>query len=125
MFQVDGETARDVALNFISRWNHHREWNENQPFIKWNVPDTVAAVNETTTSGTFPPVFLIISPSLLTRTAGTCTCQLLRSIDEWSGASTREATINQAYIEAIEDADHYVSVTLNTHRISLILLDLH
>lgn len=55
MLQVNGEAARDVARNFIARyceeanenifhpnlcnrWNHHREWNENQPAINW-VPE--------------------------------------------------------------------------------------
>ena len=23
--RIDGEAARDVALNFIQRWNHHRD----------------------------------------------------------------------------------------------------
>eukprot|EP00026_Physarum_polycephalum_P002236 Phypoly_transcript_02241.p1 GENE.Phypoly_transcript_02241~~Phypoly_transcript_02241.p1 ORF type:complete len:888 (+),score=134.49 Phypoly_transcript_02241:1-2664(+) len=88
MIQVDGEAARDVALNFISRWNHHREWNENQPFINWRIPDPAVE----------------IAPS------GTCVCQILRSLDEWSGAPAKEAGIYQAYVEAIEDADHYIYI---------------
>jgi phosphatidylserine/phosphatidylglycerophosphate/cardiolipin synthase-like enzyme len=55
MVQVDGEAARDVALNFISRWNHHREWNENQPFINWRVPD----LNETKPAGMLASKFFL------------------------------------------------------------------
>ena len=67
MIQVDGDAARDVALNFISRWNHHREWNENQPFINWrSVPDgPSAAVNEPITPGTLLHSFLLSSLLIL------------------------------------------------------------
>lgn len=95
MIQVNGDAARDVALNFISRWNHHRQWNENQPVITWRNSLPEALKSPILTGATTP---------------GTCTCQVLRSIDEWSGAPTKEETINQAYMEAIEDSDHYIYI---------------
>lgn len=93
MISLDGEAARDVAMNFILRWNHHRagEWDEDAyPMIAFaRGRDSVPRV---------PPA------------TATCTCQVLRSISEWSGSSTVESTIHSAYLEAIEDAEHYIYI---------------
>ena len=59
--RVDGNTARDVALNFIQRWNHHKDRNE---------PD------------------LVLRPEIIpdSDNTGTCVCQVVRSLGAWSGS---------------------------------------
>eukprot|EP01133_Synstelium_polycarpum_P009121 gene9121-10697_t len=82
MVGVNGLAARDVALNFILRWNHHKD--DYYPQIHFNTTPLP--------------------------TIGTSTCQLLRSMDEWSGGHRIERSIHTAYIQAIEDADHYIYI---------------
>ncbi|KAF2074273.1 hypothetical protein CYY_004406 [Polysphondylium violaceum] len=82
MVGVNGLAARDVALNFILRWNHHKD-------------------------DYYPPLYFNTTPLI---SQGTSTCQLLRSMDEWSGGGRNERSIHTAYIQAIEDADHYIYI---------------
>lgn len=58
---VQGNTARDVAWNFIQRWNHHKEANEPELILR----DEILPDDENT---------------------GTCVCQVVRSIGPWSGS---------------------------------------
>ena len=85
--KVDGNTAREVAKNFIERWNHHKEKGE---------PDLVLR-NE-------------IIPD--EKNTGTCVCQVVRSLGEWSGSPNgrREDSIYQAYIHAIENSDNFIYI---------------
>jgi len=82
MVGVNGLAARDVALNFILRWNHHKD-------------------------DYYPSLYFNTTPLI---SQGTSTCQLLRSMDEWSGGGRNERSIHTAYIQAIEDADHYIYI---------------
>ncbi|KYQ93432.1 phospholipase D1 [Tieghemostelium lacteum] len=82
MVGVNAMAARDVALNFILRWNHHKD--DYYPLLYYNT--TPLSSN------------------------GTTSCQLLRSMDEWSGGGRNERSIHTAYIQAIEDADHYIYI---------------
>jgi phospholipase D1/2 len=97
MISVDGDAARDVAMNFILRWNHHRlgDWDEETyPILSLlgNLPNAP------------------IPPPVANKENCTTTCQVLRSISEWSGSSVVESTINVAYLEAIEDSEHYIYI---------------
>ncbi|EFA76359.1 phospholipase D1 [Heterostelium album PN500] len=82
MIGVNGLAARDVALNFILRWNHHKD-------------------------DYYPQLYFNTTPMT---PIGTSQCQLLRSMDEWSGGGRNERSIHTAYIQAIEDADHYIYI---------------
>eukprot|EP01102_Stenamoeba_stenopodia_P021894 TRINITY_DN8940_c0_g1_i2.p1 TRINITY_DN8940_c0_g1~~TRINITY_DN8940_c0_g1_i2.p1 ORF type:complete len:587 (+),score=110.04 TRINITY_DN8940_c0_g1_i2:45-1805(+) len=85
---VDGLAARDVAYNFIQRWNHHKE--AVQSPYEYLTPNT-----------TFLP------PS------GNQSCQLLRSMSDWSGgigAKNVENSIYEAYLHLISTAKHYIYI---------------
>lgn len=86
--KITGLAARDVAYNFIQRWNHHRDF----------------------TNGDYPYIWLITTPPS-TETKGTGTCQILRQISEWSGSNGEvETSILQAYINLIQQAEHYIYI---------------
>jgi hypothetical protein len=74
---VNGEAALDVATNFIQRWNHHKD--NSYPYLVPKSPSTLQAKDN-----------------------GTCNCQIVRSLCEWSGANRREYSIYRAYLYAIE-----------------------
>ncbi|PRP76312.1 phospholipase D1 [Planoprotostelium fungivorum] len=86
--RLDGMGARDVAYNFIQRWNHHKEFNgeTNYPYL---IPKAINSI---------PP------------TKGTCRVQLLRSITEWSGGVLTERSIYNAMIDMIQKAEHYIYI---------------
>jgi phospholipase D1/2 len=80
--RVDGEAARDVSLSFIQRWNHHRD--------KKNETDRMRMP-------------YLLPPTLPPRIySGTCECQVLRSMCEWSGCNRIEDSIARAYYDLIE-----------------------
>lgn len=86
---VDGLAARDVAYNFIQRWNHHKE--------------VLLA----------PERYPYLLPKLSgQQTNGTARCQVLRSISDWSGGLglLHEASIESAYLKAISEAEHFIYV---------------
>lgn len=88
--RVGGEAARDVALNFIQRWNHHRD--KKNETMRAQVP------------------YLLPSVSPPQTPAGTCECQVVRSLSDWSGCNRTEDSIAQAYYELIEGAQYFVYI---------------
>eukprot|EP01097_Dermamoeba_algensis_P008446 TRINITY_DN5641_c0_g1_i10.p1 TRINITY_DN5641_c0_g1~~TRINITY_DN5641_c0_g1_i10.p1 ORF type:complete len:765 (-),score=221.57 TRINITY_DN5641_c0_g1_i10:921-3182(-) len=84
---LDGLAARDVAASFIQRWNHHKDFmsDKNHPYLQ---PKITAPKNP----------------------RGTCDCQILRSISEWSGGNRTERSIYHAYLDAIEQANHFIYI---------------
>ncbi len=109
---VDGEAARDVALNFIQvtqsiypinlhhcnciyialwfqRWNHHRD-------------------KKDLSSRMLTPYLLpsAISPRCL---PGTCECHVVRSLSDWSGCNRTEDSVANAYYELINVKTSYLS----------------
>lgn len=96
---VVGAAARDVARHFIQRWNFTKyskaKSNDRYPCL---IPRTYQKVNE-----------LSIPPFLL-RTHRV-TCQVLRSVSSWSaGIKRTEASILEAYMDAISNAEHYIYI---------------
>eukprot|EP01094_Clydonella_sp_ATCC50884_P025320 TRINITY_DN660_c1_g1_i1.p1 TRINITY_DN660_c1_g1~~TRINITY_DN660_c1_g1_i1.p1 ORF type:complete len:818 (+),score=198.65 TRINITY_DN660_c1_g1_i1:184-2454(+) len=88
--KIEGDAARDVAFNFIQRWNHHKvAVDASVPYI---APTTPSNVSESLSHG--------------------CRCQIVRSIAEWSGGMGRgkEKSIYQAYLSAIEAAEHFIYI---------------
>eukprot|EP01102_Stenamoeba_stenopodia_P018021 TRINITY_DN6556_c0_g2_i1.p1 TRINITY_DN6556_c0_g2~~TRINITY_DN6556_c0_g2_i1.p1 ORF type:complete len:1330 (+),score=341.95 TRINITY_DN6556_c0_g2_i1:180-4169(+) len=85
---LDGLGARDVAVNFIQRWNYHREALQSpHPYL---IPITKSIVP-----------------------TGTANCQVVRSIGDWSGsvgALNTETSIYKSYLYYIENAQHYIYI---------------
>lgn len=87
--KVTGLAARDVAHNFIQRWNHHRDF----------------------AGRDYPYLWLKTNTSEKTNPEGTCMCQVLRQLSEWSGSHGElEASILAAYINLIQTSQHYIYI---------------
>ena len=81
----DGEAARDVAANFIQRWNHHRDVLNEHEYI-------------TPESSFLPP-------------SGRLSVQVVRSVCNWSaGVTVAETSIENAYLAEIERAEHFIYI---------------
>ena len=80
-----GEAARDVATNFIQRWNYHRDVLNSHDYI-------------TPKSSYLPPL-------------GKLAIQVVRSVCDWSaGVKTAEKSIENAYLAEIESAEHLIYI---------------
>jgi len=87
--RVDGYAARDVAKNFIQRWNHHR-----------NAMQMSSSL-------------LVPKASLLCPPLGSCNCQVLRSLSFWSGQDQEgktESSIYGAMMFSIANANHFIYI---------------
>eukprot|EP01094_Clydonella_sp_ATCC50884_P017157 TRINITY_DN2931_c1_g1_i1.p1 TRINITY_DN2931_c1_g1~~TRINITY_DN2931_c1_g1_i1.p1 ORF type:complete len:1082 (+),score=270.33 TRINITY_DN2931_c1_g1_i1:44-3247(+) len=83
---IAGPAARDVARNFIQRWNHHRR--ELCSSYRYLVPDTS-----------------------FVRPHGMGRVQLLRSVSSWScGIPVPERSIYNTYVDAINYAEHFIFI---------------
>ena len=85
--RIKGPSARDVACNFIERWNHHkRELNcQHSPYL---LPKQVPLSRR-----------------------GNMKCQILRSIGKWScGCRDAEHSILEAYRYCIRSAKHFIYI---------------
>eukprot|EP00474_Spongospora_subterranea_P010016 CRZ10474.1 hypothetical protein [Spongospora subterranea] len=87
-FELHGSTARDVARNFVERWNHHIGSSGHRDLILTPRPHDE------------PPIQSVKS--------GTCICQVIRSMGQWSGASRLDRSIYGAYIHAVMSAQKYI-----------------
>ncbi|ANB15305.1 phospholipase D [Sugiyamaella lignohabitans] len=92
---VIGQPARDLARHFVQRWNYlirHKRPSRLTPLL---VP---------------PPDFTreeLVSRGL----TGTCEVQILRSSGQWSlGLKNLEHSIENAYITAIAESEHFVYI---------------
>eukprot|EP01117_Protostelium_nocturnum_P008862 TRINITY_DN3176_c0_g1_i5.p1 TRINITY_DN3176_c0_g1~~TRINITY_DN3176_c0_g1_i5.p1 ORF type:complete len:374 (+),score=84.44 TRINITY_DN3176_c0_g1_i5:898-2019(+) len=90
--KIIGSAAKDVAYNFIQRWNHHKESNNDYSSHPFILP---------TPSSKSP-----IHPSI----PGTANVQLLRSISPWSSGNTVEDSLCKAYIDLIKNAEYFVYI---------------
>jgi phospholipase D1/2 len=116
-----GEGARDVASNFIQRWNHHRDCvqaTQNTYLLPksakcgLNSPAVQAILGASPTNDTTSQVLSVrFGQKILS--AMTASCQVLRSICDWSGGlatDTLENSICQAYLDAIERSQHCIYI---------------
>jgi len=85
--RIDGYAARDVAKNFIQRWNHHR--------------------NDIQLSSS-----LLTPKSTLCPPLGFANVQLLRSLANWSGYDDRrvENSVLKAMLDSITHAEHFIYI---------------
>ena len=85
--RVNGSAARDVARNFIQRWNHHKE--------------------------ALASRFKYLTPNgRVCSSSGYNSVQVLRSISDWSAGigSIVERSIYDGYIQAIKGARHFIYI---------------
>jgi phospholipase D1/2 len=86
--KVAGPTARDVAINFIQRWNLAIRSGKNALTLK---------VNDTFQNEVLP--------------YSNCTAQVVRSASKWSfGVQIPERSIYEAYLELIDKSEHYIYI---------------
>ena len=86
--------ARDIAVNFIQRWNHAARERYNKPLL---FPRTDE-----------PPTSVEDYPN--------CTVQAIRSIGSWSaGLNIVEMSIYKSQLEAIKNAEHYIYIEVCIH----------
>lgn len=84
----DGAAARDVARNFIERWNHHRD--------------------DLKKDEQYP--YLVPSDDALSR-RGSMRVRVLRSASQWSlGLTEPESSIYEAYIKVIRESQHFIYI---------------
>lgn len=81
----EGDAARDVAGNFIQRWNHHRDILKEHKHI---TPNTQYLPSK-----------------------GKLSIQVVRSVCEWSaGVKTPEKSIENAYLAEIDKAERFIYI---------------
>eukprot|EP01132_Coremiostelium_polycephalum_P009277 gene9277-11370_t len=85
---LNGQAARDVAINFIQRWNHAKDANRDYK----NYP------------------YLVVSLEPLPPSNGTCKVQLVRSVCGWSAGQSLENSIYKAYISLISISQHFIYI---------------
>ncbi|CAF1500960.1 unnamed protein product [Rotaria sp. Silwood1] len=100
---VFGQTARDVARHFIQRWNIHKCEkylnNDNYPFL---LPKSYDDEEDLTVKNWKD--FLESRPLKVD-------AQCVRSVGPWSaGTKTIESSIQNAYIQMIDAAKHYIYI---------------
>jgi len=101
-----GPVAKDVAINFIERWNYSiigysQEYSMLFP-MTYTPSNSLAQLRENFT------------------VYNNCECQIVRSISSWSsGVIQTENSVATAYISAITNAKHYVMI-INQYFISSI-----
>lgn len=88
---VYGEAARDVARNFVERWNHHKD----VAYPHKSIPSL--SVKKGPANESF-------------NCKGSCTVQVIRSLDLWSGGSRLEQSIYGEYLKAVTIAEHYIYI---------------
>jgi len=92
---VDGESAKDIARNFIERWNFA---SGDQGSLLFPLPRSSNPKKLLNLTKHFPVY-------------RDCTCQIIRSISNWSvGINQTEQSIANAYVSIISHANHYILI---------------
>lgn len=89
---VSGLPALDVAKHFIQRYNSIKPW---YSFHRLSLEDFVPST----------VLHQISDPS-----GSNLTIQVLRSVDKWSVGQPHEASIYNAYLHAIQNAEHFIYI---------------
>eukprot|EP01117_Protostelium_nocturnum_P014287 TRINITY_DN5431_c0_g2_i1.p1 TRINITY_DN5431_c0_g2~~TRINITY_DN5431_c0_g2_i1.p1 ORF type:complete len:1630 (-),score=636.68 TRINITY_DN5431_c0_g2_i1:93-4982(-) len=93
--RIVGEAAKDVAYNFIQRWNHHKEAHPEYDSHPYLIPRQTLEQD---------PHYESHNDN------GTCNVQIVRSICQWSSGNIHENSMQKAYLDLIENAEHYVYI---------------
>lgn len=94
--QVMGQPARDLCRHFCQRWNMLLRSKKHTRRMSFLLPPTDLSIDELERFGIM----------------GTCEVQICRSAGPWSlsTANTVEHSIQNAYLKAIEQSDHFVYI---------------
>lgn len=95
---VTGHPALDVAKHFIQRYNNIKPvqaWYSSQDVYQLSPDDVLLNT----------VLHQIPEPS-----GSNLTVQILRSVDEWSAGQPYEASIYNAYLHAIQNAEHFIYI---------------
>lgn len=95
---VTGELARDLALNFVGRFNHHFG---DVLSLKIHGPDDELLHPKAHHIAPYLPTWVNMV---------TVNGQVIRSISSWSGSMRTEQSIHNAYIEIIQQAQYYIYI---------------
>ncbi|KYK58352.1 Phospholipase D [Drechmeria coniospora] len=91
--QVVGQPARDMTRHFVQRWNYLRRGRKPTRPLPFLLPPPDARLDELEALGL----------------TGTCEVQILRSATTWSlGTNGTEHSIQNAYVQMIEESEHFV-----------------
>ena len=118
---IIGECVYDVAEHFVLRWNHvKRDKYKRDEKIDWIVLEGRTGQDEDLIMVQRPkhPIgnYLSHPPTPLSskgwsgKTSGGVRAQVVRSSADWSSGILTEHSIQNAYIELIENAQHYVYI---------------
>ncbi|PRP77911.1 phospholipase D1 [Planoprotostelium fungivorum] len=88
--RIEGECVQDICYNFIQRWNHHKQTHPQYKLHPFITPD--------------------VHREVMVSGQGSSTCQVLRSICEWSGGNYTETSMHQGYLAAIASAEHFIYI---------------
>lgn len=92
--QIIGQPARDLSRHFVQRWNfilRQRTPTRPTPFL-------------------LPPTDFLPADIEALGLNGTCEVQVLRSASLWSLGTKVECSIMNAYVDMIENSDHFVYI---------------
>ncbi|KAL9644876.1 hypothetical protein ABK040_005356 [Willaertia magna] len=106
---VFNELAKDITLNFIQRWNFCKKIQELYLSDFNNEEDTLDFENNNNTD----PQYNIKNNNTITNNNNktyTCQGQIIRSICPWSCGLPNEHSIYSAYLNCIENANHYIYI---------------
>lgn len=105
---VTNKCAKDIASSFIEKWNFARrdsELVESYPSLPFMVDYRHRELVEQWTQRISQDPRFIVAPVCYSTSA-----QTLRSITQWSGGMRTEASIGDAYIKLIEEANHLIYI---------------
>ena len=107
---VYGTCARDVARHFIQRWNMIRTVYKSKKFGLYRVKNSYPLLIPKSTANV---TLQSLKRLHVEKDAFQATCQVVRSIGSWSGGfseNIRERSIYEAYINAIDSAEHFIFI---------------
>lgn len=121
---VEGPLARDISINFVQRWNHHvssaSKYSGKSKYPQLSVPSLEdlkklypaqfdSSHHHHHHHNTSPSTF---GKKKFDQSAPVCLvdAQAVRSIAKWSGSERTESSIYGAYLDLIQEAEHYVYI---------------
>jgi phosphatidylserine/phosphatidylglycerophosphate/cardiolipin synthase-like enzyme len=100
---VTGDIARDVASNFIIRWNHHNKITKMIAEEGEKIYDVRLELDRSSNASAEDHLKTLYPMNNVR-------AQVVRSISTWSGSLHTERSIQTAYIDLIQKSSHYIYI---------------